>query len=175
MDFTNIQSLLNFTVSLPKEELTALAGFEFGNEILNTGVEPSQWAKDANRLAGMIRSAFQGRGLAAPPLIGPDHYSLDGYDTVMATLDKGTLSAVTYHDYPQCTPAQETAGMVLLPSCLAKLDSTAAAAAKVVKPYGAQVWDGEGADHTATGGDFGHDFLPTFQSSFYYAWLQVSI
>jgi len=39
----------------------------------------------------------------------------------------------------------------------------------------AEVWDGEGADHTATGGDFGHDFLPTFQSSFYYAWLQGAL
>lgn len=54
--------------------------------------------------------------------------------------------------------------MVLLPSCLAKLDSTAAAAAKVVAPYDVQVWDGEGADHTASGGDFGHDFLPTVRA-----------
>ena len=36
MDFTNIQSLLNYTTSLPSDELTALAGFEFGNEILST-------------------------------------------------------------------------------------------------------------------------------------------
>ena len=32
MDFSNIQSLLNFTVSLPPSELQPLAGFEFGNE-----------------------------------------------------------------------------------------------------------------------------------------------
>ena len=35
-----------------------------------------------------------------------------------------------------------------------------------------EAWDGEGAEHTATGGDFGHAFLPTFVSSFYYTWLQ---
>ena len=44
--------------------------------------------------------------------------------------------------------AQDVAGMVLEPSCLAKLDITAAEAARIVKPYGAEVWDGEGADHT---------------------------
>ena len=112
--------------------------------------------------------------------------------------------------------------MVLQPSCLAKLDTTAADAVRAVGSYGAgkdplwpcrvvtvvrvahacvasyyaaflrnernsincpflaswvfaEVWDGEGADHTATGGDFGHDFLPTFQSSFYYAWLQGAL
>jgi len=27
----------------------------------------------------------------------------------------------------------------------------------------------------ATGADFGHSFLPTFQSSFYYAWLQGAL
>ena len=100
--------------------------------------------------------------------------SLQGYDTVMDTLDKQTLSAVTYHDYPQCLPAQAQ-GVVLQPSCLSKLDATAAEAAKIVAPYGAEVWDGEGADHTATGADFGHDFLPTFQSSFYYSWLQGAL
>ena len=67
MNFTNIQSLLSFTASLPKEELSALAGFEFGNEILNTAVEPSRWAHDANHLAGMIRSTFKGAGLTPPP------------------------------------------------------------------------------------------------------------
>lgn len=165
MDFTNIQSLLNYTTSLPAEELTALAGFEFGNEILNTGVKPTRWADDANLLASLIRHSFEGAGLEPPPLIGPDHYSLQGYAEVLSALEKDTLSAVTYHDYPQCTPAQEESGMVLQPSCLAKLDATAAQATRIVASYGAEVWDGEGADHTATGGDFGHDFLPTFQSS----------
>eukprot|EP01051_Picozoa_sp_SAG22_P011499 SAG22_NODE_1113_length_5533_cov_5.884063_7_plen_83_part_00 len=35
MDFSNIQALLNFTAGLPATELTALAGFEFGNEIVS--------------------------------------------------------------------------------------------------------------------------------------------
>ena len=116
-------------------------------------------------MASLIRHSFEGAGLEPPPLIGPDHYSLQGYAEVLSALEKDTLSAVTYHDYPQCTPAQEESGMVLQPSCLAKLDATAAQATRIVASYGAEVWDGEGADHTATGGDFGHDFLPTFQSS----------
>ena len=173
MDFTNIQSLLNYTTSLPADELTALAGFEFGNEILRTGVEPSRWAEDANHLASLIHQTFENAGLHTPPLIGPDHYSLQGYEEVMNTLEKNTLSAVTYHDYPQyepglavtfaigcqriallrvisieldvlmccglirCMPAQEESAMVLQPSCLAKLDTTAADAARIVEPYGA--------------------------------------
>ena len=173
MDFTNIQSLLNYTTSLPADELTALAGFEFGNEILGKRVKPSRWAEDANYLASLIHQSFESAGLHTPPLIGPDHYSLQGYEEVMNTLEKNTLSAVTYHDYPQyepglavalatccqtiallrdismeldvlmccglirCMPAQEESAMVLQPSCLAKLDTTAADAAHIVEPYGA--------------------------------------
>ena len=79
-------------VDLPAEELTALAGFEFGNEILNTGVEPARWAEDANLLASRIRHTFKTAGLLPPPLIGPDHYSLQGYDSVMTSLEKDTLT-----------------------------------------------------------------------------------
>ena len=38
-------------------------------------------------------------------------------------------------------PAQEQSGMVLQPSCLAKLDATAAEAARLVGPYGAGEYD----------------------------------
>ena len=38
-------------------------------------------------------------------------------------------------------PAQEQSGMVLQPSCLAKLDTTAAEAARLVGPYGAGAYD----------------------------------
>ena len=38
-------------------------------------------------------------------------------------------------------PAQEQSGMVLQPSCLAKLDATAAEAARLVGPYGAGAYD----------------------------------
>ena len=54
MDFTNIESLLNFTVSLPKEELTSLAGFEFGNEILVSGVSPKRYSFSLWNSFGLI-------------------------------------------------------------------------------------------------------------------------
>eukprot|EP01051_Picozoa_sp_SAG22_P011498 SAG22_NODE_1113_length_5533_cov_5.884063_6_plen_86_part_00 len=84
-------------------------------------------------LASMIRTTFAASKKLPPPLIGPDHYSLVGYDTVLQTLHEGTVAAITYHDYPQCLPAQATAGMVLEPSCLRKLDATAAQAAELVR------------------------------------------
>jgi hypothetical protein len=153
MDFSNIQSLLNYTVSLPAAELTALFGFEFGaetlfgaiflqqndrspgqardkrketlskkgvpaagNEILSKGVRPTRWAEDANHLASLIRHSFEGVGLKPPPLIGPDHYSLQGYDEVISTLEQDTLTAVTYHDYPQCTPVRKRLSFPCVPS-----------------------------------------------------------
>ena len=38
-------------------------------------------------------------------------------------------------------PAQKQSGMVLQPGCLAKLDTTAAEAARLVGPYGAGEYD----------------------------------
>ena len=72
----------------------------------DTGVKPARWAEDANVLASLIRRSFDSVGLQAPPLIGPDHYSLEGYKEVLGALKKDTLSAVTYHDYPQCETGQ---------------------------------------------------------------------
>eukprot|EP00039_Didymoeca_costata_P013682 m.212058 g.212058 ORF g.212058 m.212058 type:complete len:291 (-) comp15846_c0_seq1:126-998(-) len=107
-------------------------------------------------------------------LIGPDHYSVSQYDVVLKTVNPGTLFALTYHAYPQCMPSFSS-GMVLESSCLEKIDSLAAEVRDIAKGYNVEVWDGEGADHTATGGDFGHSFLPTFVSSFYYSWLQGAL
>ena len=71
--------------------------------------------------------------------------------TVFSLRPELVLEIIGFHckTHTQLFPqAQDVAGMVLEPSCLAKLDSTAVEAARIVKPYGAEVWDGEGADHT---------------------------
>ena len=44
MYLTNIQHFLNCTAPLPDEELSSLHGFEFGNDVLNTGVTGTRFS-----------------------------------------------------------------------------------------------------------------------------------
>eukprot|EP00035_Acanthoeca_spectabilis_P032541 m.19170 g.19170 ORF g.19170 m.19170 type:complete len:591 (-) comp5408_c0_seq1:944-2716(-) len=177
MDFSNIEALINFTLSLPEGEDSQLVAFEFGNEVLGHGVSPTQWAKDANALDTLIKTMYAKGGQTRPALVGPDHYSTDGYSTVLENLSPGTLYAVTYHNYPQCDPANAKPGMVNSPDCFAKVDAAAEHTAGIVTAagYAAQVWMGEGAMTTAHGADYGRSFLPTFQSSFYYAYITAAL
>lgn len=163
IDFTNIQLLLNATASLPDKALSALYAFEFGNEILSFGTTGAQWALDANELAHRINTTFALAQKPVPILVGPDDYSQAHYPDVFKNLKPGTLQAVTYHQYPQCLP-DIAGGYVLNPDCLSKTGAPAVSETvrSLAEAYGAELWSGEGADHTATGGDFGHDFLPTF-------------
>ena len=171
MDMSNLQALLDLTVTLPKEHLKHLIGFEFGNEIEPQGVSWAQWAADANTLSRAINATFSKAGLAPRPVIGPDvQLSADGWKTVMRAAAPGVLAALTYHQYPQCEPPPHGAALVLDPACLAQLGSTARAAAALGGPGGFASWSGEGAVHSATGGNFGV-WMGTFRSSFYYAWL----
>ena len=176
MDFSNLQTLLDLTVTLPKEHLANLIGFEFGNEIEHTagehfpgGVSWLQWAKDTNTLSGRINATFQNAGLAPLPVVGPDQgFVAEGAQTVLDTVKPGVLRAFTYHQYPQCQPSAAGSPFVLNPACIAAIDGTARAAAALTGA-GLDSWAGESAVHTASGGDFGM-FMGTFRSSFYYAW-----
>ena len=175
MDFSNLQALLNLTVTLPKDQLANLIGFEFGNEIEHTadqhfpgGVSWKQWAQDSNTLAGLIDKTFTGAGLAPLPVVGPDQgFVAKGAQTVLDTVKPDVLKAFTYHEYPQCQPMAAGAAFVLNPKCIATIDSTARAAAALMGSL--ETWAGESAVHTASGGNFGV-FMGTFRSSFYYAW-----
>ena len=172
MDFSNVAALLADTVKSP--HVGALWGFELTNEVVPNTISPGIWGKDAATIKGMVTSAFTGAGLPVPNLAGPDQGGCTALGDVAATTPAGTLSALTYHQYPQCVDPVTPDGFALDPLCLAQVDAQAsqcvqAASVAAPGPGGKQpaVWAGETADHS--GGGIAN-LTDTFRSSFYYAW-----
>ena len=121
-------------------------------------------------LKAAAAASFSAVGLAPPPFVGPDQGCCAAQEGVVAAAPAGLLSAVTYHEYPECQ-SNSAAGFVLAPSCLLRIDRDAASMAAIVAAAAApqpSAWMGEGADHSG-GGVAG--LTDTFRSSFYTAWL----
>lgn len=169
MDRSNAHALFTATASSP--HVAALWGWELSNEVVPDKVAPAAWVADVAALKADAAAAFSAQGLAPPPFVGPDQSCCTAQKDVAAALPTpGILSAITYHEYPECTLAT-AGGVVLEPACLLHIDSDAAgavAAAALAPPPAPQVWMGEGADHSG-GGVAG--LTDTFASSFYTAWL----
>eukprot|EP00055_Hartaetosiga_balthica_P000551 m.136880 g.136880 ORF g.136880 m.136880 type:complete len:618 (-) comp11035_c0_seq1:132-1985(-) len=173
MDFSNIRALLNFTIASGLAD--QIAFFEFGNEVTHasptstSGLTPLQWVSDVSGLAELIHTMYTAAGLTPPPVAGPDDYDLNGYIEIVKTMKNMSMTpdrflALTYHQYPQCLPG---ASLVLEPSCLESLASTAKAMASLTNDTPFRMFAGETADHSG-GGVLG--VTNTFTSSFYYAY-----
>ena len=171
MDRSNARALFAATAAA-RGVSGALWGFELSNEVVPQTISADAWVADVAALKVDAEAAFSAQGLPPPPFVGPDQ-SWGGLEGVAAASPPSLLAAMTYHEYPQCTYSA-TAGLVLSPACLYKIDSDAAsamAAAAHSPPPLPQVWMGEGADHSG-GGVAG--LTDTFVSSFYTAWLYGS-
>ena len=168
MDMSNARAIMEATASSP--HAAALAYFELSNEVVPQTISAAQWVADAAVLKNMSEAIFGARGLAAPPLVGPDQGGAAVEEVVAALAGRvGALAAITYHQYPQCTAPDAGAAFVMLPSCLSQLGRAAAGYANSSQTIaGLATWLGEGADHSG-GGIPG--LTDTFRSSFYYATL----
>jgi hypothetical protein len=168
MDLSNVKALLTATAASP--HAGALWGYELSNEVVPNTIAPAAWAADAVAIKKMATAIFGAAGLPPPKLAGPDQGGCTALGSVAALVPPGTLDALTYHEYPQCTAPNVPNGFLLDPGCLASLDAQAAAcvaaAAAGSQPPPA-VWAGETADHS--GGGIAN-LTDTFRSSFYYAW-----
>jgi hypothetical protein len=170
MVYANAAAIFAATAASP-HAADGFYGFELSNEVVPGTVAPAAWGRDAAALKELARAAFAARGLPAPPLVGPDQSCCEAQVGVMAATPPGVISALTFHQYPECTAPAQAAGLVLQPSCLSAIDthSAGAVAAAAGGPGAAPpVWMGEGADHSG-GGVPG--LTDTFRSSFYTAWL----
>jgi heparanase 1 len=168
MNTSNAEALFAATAASP--HAAALWGFELSNEVVPGTIDAAAWARDAAALKGAAAAAFAAAGLPPPPLVGPDQSCCDAQAGVVAAAPAGTLAALTYHEYPECTDGA-AGGFVLAPSCLLRIDQHAAAVAAIAAAAPAPrpaAWMGEGADHSG-GGVAG--LTDTFISSFYTAWL----
>jgi len=169
MDYTNAEAFIRATASLPSAK-AAFHGFELSNEVVPNTVSPKAWSADAAHLKAFAATAFAAAGLPPPPMVGPDQGCCAAQAGVVAAAPPGTIDALTYHEYPECT-ADDAGAFALAPSCLLEIDRDAAAVTAIaagVQPQRPAAWMGEGADHSG-GGVPG--LTDTFRSSFYTAWL----
>ena len=166
MDYSNAEAVFAATAASP-HATDGFYGFELSNEVVPNTITPAAWGKDAAALQALARTAFAAKGLPPPPLVGPDQSCCDAQVEVMAATPQGVLTALTFHQYPQCTDPGPGSGLALQPACLAAIDSHSAGAVAAAGG-GPAVWMGEGADHSG-GGVPG--LTDTFRSSYYTAWL----
>ena len=172
MDYANAVALFNATAASPHAR-DGFFGWELTNEVVPNTITPSAWGRDAAALKELARVIFTAQGLPPPPLVGPDQSCCDAQEEVMAATPPGVISALTYHEYPQCVSPGEASGLVMSPVCLSAIDRHAAGAvAAAASGRGGAppppAWMGEGADHSG-GGVAG--LTDTFRSSYYTAWL----
>lgn len=167
MNISNAVAIIAAAAASP--HVSALWGFELSNEVVPNTISPAAWSRDAASLSAAAAPLFAAVGLPTPPFAGPAQGGCLALGGVAATIPKGVLGALTYHQYPECVSADPA--FTLNPSCLDQLDSQAtgcvAAAAPAPGPPFPAVWAGETADHSG-GGVPG--LTDTFRSSFYYAW-----
>ena len=169
MDYANAIALFNATAASP-HAAQGFWGYELTNEVVPNTISPAAWGKDAAALKALARTIFTAQGLPAPPLVGPDQSCCEAQELVMAAAPPGAISALTYHEYPECQYTQGST-LALHPECLSAIDAHArgaVAAAALGSGPPPPVWMGEGADHSG-GGIPG--LTDTFRSSFYAAWL----
>jgi len=165
MNRSNAEALFAATAASP--HAAALWGFELANENVPALIAPAAWAADAAALKAAAGAAFAAAGLAAPRFAGPDTACCDALAAVAAAAPRGTLDALTYHQYVDCE-AGDAPGFALAPACLLKVDGKAADAAATARGGGvAGAWMGEGAGHRG-GGVRG--LTDSFRSTLYTAW-----
>ena len=158
MDLSNAHALLRATAASPHR--AALYGLELSNEVIGSTVDPAAWGRDMDALRALTAEV-----LGAPlPLAGPDDASPAHLGAGLNATQPGTLSALTYHHYPGCTPAGYFA---LSPGCLQIIDDWGDLFSRVGAPRGVPTWAGETAGH---GGGGVAGLTDSFTSSLYYAW-----
>lgn len=166
MDYSNARAIMEATAA--SAHAGALAYWELSNEVVPQTIHATSYVADLRVLRNMSEEIFSTRGLAPPGLVGPDQADGIAVNEVVDALhnETGVLSAITYHQYPQCE-SDSTGTFAMSPSCLAKLPQVALATSSVSSTIpGLAAWSGEGADHSG-GGVAG--LTDTFRSSFYYA------
>eukprot|EP00759_Apiculatamorpha_spiralis_P009971 PhF_6_TR17007/c0_g1_i4/m.25760 len=162
MNFENAGKLLQVLGAMDVDEISALDGFEFGNELLANppeqvfGIYPTTYAKDIVTFSQMVQSVFANH-TRRPFVAGPaSAYNVNQFQDMMSVIANSSssssevLGVMTYHQYPQCMPPETN--MALDPTCLQQLDLVAASTAASIPTSlrkTTQVWSGEGADHTA--------------------------
>lgn len=166
MDVSNAEALMRYTATeVDPAVASALYGFELGNEISDK-VDAAALGADVGRLAAVAQALWGNNHskYPGPVFIAPDADHINAtYFSGVAAAAHGNVSVLTYHQYVNCLPA---AGFVLPPACLEKLRDPVAVLAPVAATAGAQLWSGEGAEHSG-GGIAG--LTDTFASSFFTA------
>ena len=166
MNFSNAQALMEATAN--SIHAGAVSYWELSNEVVPNTISAKQWVNDALYLRNLSMEIFSSKGLKPPSLVGPDQGGSAVADVVTALTGQiDALSAITYHQYPQCIAPQNNEPFTLLSSCLNELSSAALGYSTTTSTIqNLAAWSGEGADHSG-GGIPG--LTDTFRSSFYYA------
>jgi heparanase len=168
MDWTLIDGLLAYTHdTLYAQNLSAVHGFEFGNEVYDN-VAAARYGASMARMRATLDGLWGAGNPDAPLLMGPDAWENDlspSYYTTMLDAANGSMHAVTLHDYADdCCVA--TGGAVLNMSCLDALVDNARWVSNIsLGGFGVPVWNGEMALHSSSGLD---GLTNTFVSSLFY-------
>ena len=126
MDFSNARGIIEATAA--SKFPAGFHGFELTNEVVPGTITAEAWGKDAAVLKAMAATAFAAAGLPAPPMVGPDQSCCEAQEAVAASAPPGTLSALTYHEYPECTDPGASSNLVFSPQCLMAIDRHASGA-----------------------------------------------
>eukprot|EP00759_Apiculatamorpha_spiralis_P009967 PhF_6_TR17007/c0_g1_i1/m.25756/K07964/HPSE; heparanase len=118
MNFENAGKLLQVLGAMDVDEISALDGFEFGNELLANppeqvfGIYPTTYAKDIVTLSQMVQSVFENH-TRRPFVAGPaSAYNVNQFQDMMSVIANSSssssevLGVMTYHQYPQCMPPE---------------------------------------------------------------------
>ncbi len=169
MNRSNAEAL--FAATATSQYASSLWGFELSNEVVPGTISPAAWSADAAALKASATTIFSTSGLSPPPMVGPDQSCCSAQQGVIETIQPGVLTALTYHEYPECVDNSAN-GMVFSPTCLDRVRNDAVEVVAIANSANGTskpaAWMGEGADHSG-GGVVG--LTDTFRSSFYVAWL----
>ena len=180
MDLSPTLRFLNYTASRGLK----VAAFELGNELDGSyagsdGVAPAALAADLSRLSHALATYWPDVS-TRPRLLAPDVVVYTGntgmnpyFEAMLSSgkLSAGTLSGITFHQYPYCNRPNATAHTILSLECLGKLQTAAKALTKVGAAHSLKAYAGEGSN-CWTGGV--RNVSDVFLDAFYYA-LQLSV
>lgn len=115
MDWTLIDGLFNHTARMAANGNSAVAFFQFGNEVYSE-ISPSRYAQDMLTMKAMLEKAWASLapGQLIPRLTGPDNgaddMSAEHLDSILSAGGAEAMAAATYHDYWNvCVDTNETA------------------------------------------------------------------